>query len=39
MNIMTTEQNGGFLKINDNLIIWNDVACLWNVSVSVKEIS
>lgn len=35
---MTTAQNGGTLKINDNLVVWDDVAYLWNVSVSVKEI-
>lgn len=37
INIMTTAQNGGVSKIRDNLIIWDDVACLWNVSVSIKE--
>lgn len=37
-NIMTTAQNGGVFKIHDRLLIWDDVAYLWNVSVRVKEI-
>lgn len=37
MNLITSAQNEGTFKIKDKFVVWNDVAYILNVSVSVKE--